>query len=87
VYRLWRGFHGLIVNTPEVLLSLEPGWYVGNPDMDKWIILTGAHGNLRQASSYGFLMTTAGELPSVIRADQVADTLRTHEVDLLKHVR
>ncbi|UCD29818.1 MAG: hypothetical protein JSV03_04875 [Planctomycetota bacterium] len=69
IYRLWRAFHGLITHTPDVLISLCDGWHAGSPTMSNIISLTGAHGSLKKTSTSGFIMTTAGELPPVIRME------------------
>lgn len=71
VHRLWRAFHGLIKNMPEVLVSVEDGWHCGSPFMTKVIDLSAAHGNLKMLSSSGFAMTTAGPLPPVVRMEDL----------------
>lgn len=67
LHRLWRGFHGLVEYQPDVLLSTEDGRHCGSAFMSRVVDLTGSHGNLGPASSSGFVMTTAGELPPVLR--------------------
>ena len=76
VHRLWRAFHDLTEHTPDVLLSLSDDWHSGAAEMTDWIILSGAHGNLRPASSSGFVTTTADPLPPVIRMHDLADQLQ-----------
>jgi hypothetical protein len=63
---------------PDVLLSVQDGRHCGSPFMSSVVDLKGSHGNLGPASSSGFAMTTAGELPSVMR---IAD-LRPHLVQI-----
>lgn len=67
LHRLWRAFHGLVESQPDVLLSVQDGRHCGSPFMSSVVDLMGSHGNLGPASSSGFAMTTAGELPSVLR--------------------
>jgi len=73
--RLWRAFHGLVANPPDVLLDVADGWHCGSPFMSKVIDLAAAHGNLGPLSSHGFCMTTAGDLPMDLRMEELAAAL------------
>ena len=76
-HRLWRAFHGLIENQPDVYVSTLDGYHCGSPLMSSLVDLRGSHGNLRQASSSGFAMTTTGVLPPVLRiADLRAELVK-----------
>ncbi len=70
-HRLWRSFHGLVRNTPDVLVSVEDGWHCGSAFMTSVIDLAAAHGNLGPRSSSAFAMTTAGALPPVLRTEDL----------------
>lgn len=72
IHRLWRAFHGLVENTPQVLLSLDEDHYCGSDFLLNFINLQSAHGSLHQSATYGFVMTTAGELPPTMRMDTLA---------------
>lgn len=74
--RLWRAFHGLLRHVPDVLVSLEDGWYAGGADIDAWIEMNAVHGSLRRESSTGFVMTSVGELPAGLRIADLADEMR-----------
>ena len=80
VYRLWRAFHGLTEHTPDVLVSIRDGWHCGSPAMSNLVQLRAAHGSLRQSSSSGFSMTTAGVLPGVVRMERLAGRLEALDV-------
>ncbi len=67
LYRLWRAFHGLIVNTPDVMVCTADGYHCGSLYMTQTIQLRAAHGNLRAPSSTGFAVSMSGELPEVVR--------------------
>lgn len=69
--RVWRAFHGLTSSTPDVILSLHEGYHVGSEMLSNAIVMRAVHGNLRGLSSETFVMSTAGELPPVLRTDQV----------------
>lgn len=69
--RLWRAFHGLVIRTPDVLLSLEDGYCYGTSFFDYFIDMRAAHGSLRKSSSTAFAMTTAGRLPDAVRMNDL----------------
>ena len=67
VQRLWTAFHGLIQHTPDVMVSIEEGYYAGSPMMSSMVRMLGVHGNLKLAGASAFAMTSAGDLPPVLR--------------------
>ncbi|OWY71814.1 hypothetical protein B7486_09140 [cyanobacterium TDX16] len=69
LHRLWRAFHGLMVNPPDVMISVQDGWHCGSALMTKLVDVSAAHGSLNADSSGGFVMTTNGPLPQVIRME------------------
>lgn len=74
--RLWRAFHGLVKNTPDVLLSTAPGWYIGDRELsDKLEIAAGIHGGMSFESACGFIMSMAGPLPDVLRMEDARRAL------------
>lgn len=75
LYRLWRAFDGLCVYTPDVLVSLADGYYAGSARLADFIAMKAVHGNLNRRGSSGFVMSTAGELPPVLRITQVREAL------------
>lgn len=82
VARLWRAFHGLMVHTPDVMLTVRDGWHCGSKFMTAVFNLQAAHGNLGGPGSCGFAMTTCGPLPPVMRMNDLAQALRTQGVPL-----
>jgi len=75
LHRLWRAFHGLVENTPDLLIDVEDGFHCGSPFMSKTVALAAAHGNLGQLSSSGFCMTTVGKMPQDQRMEEIASNL------------
>ncbi len=76
VYRLWRAFHGLVEHTPDVLVSLSDGYYSGSKMMSSLVGMFGVHGNLRKGCSNAFVMTSAGQLPPVLRIKDLRASLQ-----------
>ena len=75
LHRIWHAFHGAVGHTPDVFVAVKDGWHCGDSLMNKAISLAAAHGNLNAPSTYGFVMTTAGGLPPVLRMHDVAGAL------------
>ncbi len=67
--RLVLGVRGSVLNPAAVLVSLSPGHHFGDPVGDAFTRMEGTHGSLRSAGSTGFLMSTAGPRPPVVRSD------------------
>ena len=70
-------FGNRVTNTADVLVSLQDGFYYGWSAFARIVNLVATHGNALQASSHAFMMSTHRELPSVIRADDASQFLRT----------
>lgn len=76
LHRLWRAFHGLVVHQPDVLVCCAEGQHFGSAFMDRMVALAGAHGSLSAVSSMGFAMTASGDLPQVVRMEDLRAALR-----------
>ena len=57
-----------MLNRANVIVNLKDGYYTGSSLLDVFTVLQATHGNIGQEQSYGFVMSTAGELPPYIRA-------------------
>ena len=82
LHRLWRAFHGLVRHTPDVLLSLAPGYHCGSESISEALELAAAHGCLRREGTTGFALTTAGELPPAMRTEDLRAALMSLGVPL-----
>ncbi|MCK4850665.1 MAG: hypothetical protein KAT11_04895, partial [Phycisphaerae bacterium] len=65
--RIWRAFHGLVQNTPAVVVTAKDGWYFGKGKFDFFVDIASTHGSLNYVNSVTFAMTTAGPLPRDLR--------------------
>lgn len=65
----------LFRHPPDVYVSLAPGYYAGSVDFNKFIGVSAAHGGLRDTGTCGFIMSTAGPLPPLLRNSQIAAEL------------
>lgn len=57
VHRLWRAFHGLAINPPDVMAALGDGYYFGLAHFEWYIDMASTHGGIDQANSATFVMT------------------------------
>ncbi len=80
--RAWRAFDGLFQNTPDVLVSLHEGWFVGSADFEQWIDMSAVHGNLRPRGSFGFVMSTVAAFERPLRIADLAAELQKLGVPL-----
>ncbi len=75
VYRLWRAFHGLIQNQPQVLISVRDGWHCGCKTMSELVDMAATHGNLETRSSIGFVASMMGRPPAITRMEHLRQVL------------
>ncbi len=73
LWRIWHGMDDHMAAVPDVVASLEPGWYYGAPGMDRFTTLHGTHGGLAYGDSVGFFMSTVEQPPPVMRTVDVLD--------------
>jgi hypothetical protein len=75
VRRIFEGATEGVLNRANVIVNLEDGYYTGNYFLDTFTLLQATHGNIGQEQSYGFAMSSIGELPPYIRAGDLWKTL------------
>ena len=75
VRRIFKGVTEGVSNRANVIINMEDGYYTGSSLLDVFTILQATHGNMGQEQSYGFVMSTSGELPPYIRAEDLWETL------------
>ncbi len=83
VDRLWRAFHDQFQHKPDVLISVAEGWHCGSAFQTRTVKLVAVHGNLHPAGTTGFALTSAGDLPAVVRMRDLAPALCRLGVDVL----
>jgi hypothetical protein len=69
--RLWLAFHGLVINPPQLLVTLRDGHCAGLASMESFIAMASTHGGLNQISSDAVVLTMAGELPTCLRTEDL----------------
>ena len=73
--RLWEAFHGLVVNTPNVMVVTAAGYYSGAASFDRWIDMASTHGGLDQQDSAAVLLTMTGRAHGPLRTRDVLPTI------------
>lgn len=71
VRRIYDGASDHVRNRANLIINFADGYYSGSFMFDIFAILQAAHGNLGREQSFGFVMSTNGNLPSYIRAGDV----------------
>ena len=67
---------GLVENVPAVVLTTKDGWYCGKGKFDFFVDVASTHGSLNYSNSVTFAMSTAGELPEVLRLTDLRPALK-----------
>ena len=77
LHRVWKGFHGLVKNTPDLLVSLKDDVVSGG---GTWSFFMGdiasTHGSLNRMNSTTFILSTACEFPEPLRLEDVRGALQ-----------
>jgi hypothetical protein len=73
--RLWDAFHGLAVNTPDVMVTTAPGFFVGLASMERFITMASTHGGFDQVDSATFVLTMTGRAACPMRTHEVLPTI------------
>ncbi len=74
--RLYQAFSGQVESDADILISLKDGYFHGNALFSRIATILGTHGSLLDTNSVGFFMSTAQDVPSHIRDNQLTDYLR-----------
>ncbi len=69
--RLWRAFHALVENVPDVIVSLRDDRVSGAAAYEIVVRVKSTHGGLNYKNSMTFIMSTAGPLPPAMRSDDI----------------
>ena len=69
--RLWRAHFALAANPPDVIVSLADRYFSGAKGMTHFLDIASTHGSLNYTNSVTFIMTTAGDLPPVMRSGDI----------------
>jgi len=79
--RIWQAFHGLVENTPDVMLTVRDGWCTGLGFLELFITMQSTHGGIDQTHSATFVMTTTGRADCAMRSDDVLEVIEPGIID------
>jgi len=74
--RLHRAHFALVQNPPDVVASLGDRWYSGSRAFGGAVEMASTHGSLNYTNSVAFIMSTAGQLPAVMRSREVSQAMK-----------
>jgi len=74
--RLWRAFHGMVANPPDLIVDLRDGYCHGSKFFYAMAYpIRSTHGSLNRMNSETFVLTMLGDLPPVLRTEEVLPRL------------
>ena len=80
LHRIWQGFHDLVKNPAEIIISMKDGYVVGPKFLALPLALKGGcggtHGGLQATQSNGFFTTDFMAPPANMRAEWVHENLK-----------
>jgi len=74
LHRAFEGAAGNVRNPATVLLSFDDAAYYGSKTFDALVDLAGTHGNLRRASTLGYVLSNDEPPPAALRSWDMRDT-------------
>ena len=70
--RVWMAFHGIVIKPADLIICLKDGYVHGSEFFNVMIGgATSTHGSLNRVNSTAFVLTMLGELPDVLRPEDV----------------
>lgn len=69
--RVYEGVNERVNNRANVIVNFADGYYTGSASLDLFAFLQATHGNLGARQSFGFVMSSALDLPPYLRARDV----------------
>jgi hypothetical protein len=80
--RIWMAFNGLVQKPADLIVCLKDGWVHGSGFFYAVIgKVASTHGSLNQPNSMTFCMTMLGELPAVLRPEEMMPALERFRRD------
>lgn len=73
--RLWRAHFGIVEHPADVLVSLDNCYYSGACFFANSVDLQSTHGSLNYTNSVTFIMSSAGDLPPVLRTGDIPEAM------------
>lgn len=74
--RIWRAHFGLVINPPDVIVSLQSNYFAGSDSLAKMVKIASTHGGLNCSNSTAFIMTTAGPLPQAMQSSDIPAAMK-----------
>ncbi len=73
--RIWTGFHYLVSNPANVIVSLKDPWFNGSALFNFMVTEVSTHGSLNRLNSVTFVLSNRKELPAAIRQTEILGAL------------
>jgi len=75
--RLWRAHFGLVMNSPDVIVSLADDAFAGSASFAGTVSIASTHGSLNYTNSVTFIMSTIGPMPPYMRSRDIPAQMKS----------
>jgi hypothetical protein len=82
--QIWEAFHGIVVCTPDLMVTLHDGYYNGFTLFESFIDMASIHGGLNQINTATFLLSMTGRANRPLRSCEVLKTIEPDYVPAVK---
>jgi len=82
--QIWNAFHGMVVCTPDLMVTLHDGYHTGFTLFESFIDMASTHGGLNQINIAAFVLSMTGRANRALR---IRDVLKTIEPDYVPTIR
>ena len=84
--QIWEAFHGTVVCTPDLMVTLRDGYYNGFTLFESFIDMASIHGGLNQINCATFLLSMTGRADRPMRSRDVLETIEPDYVPAVRRV-
>jgi hypothetical protein len=82
--QIWDAFHGIVVCTPDLMITLYDGYHTGFTLFESFIDMASTHGGLNQINIATFLLSMTGRATGPLRTCEVLKTIEPDYVPAVK---
>jgi len=82
--QIWDAFHGLVVCTPDLMVTIHDGYHNGFTLFESFIDMASTHGGLNQINTATFLLSMTGRANRPLRSCEVLETIEPDYVPAVK---
>jgi len=85
--QIWNAFHGMVVCTPDLMVTLHDGYHNGFTLFESFIDMASTHGGLNQINCATFLLSMTGRATGPLRTREVLKVIEPDYVPAVKSLK